>query len=341
MKSHRNHVVIPIFIPHKGCPFDCIFCNQKLISGQIEEMTIMKMRSIIEEHLSTVRSNSFIQIGFYGGSFTGIPILQQTSYLECAYEYIEAGKVNSIRLSTRPDYINEEILNNLKKYKTQAIELGVQSMDELVLKTCCRGHTKDHVYEASRLIKEFGFELGIQTMVGLPDDTNEKAILTAKEVVKINPDIVRIYPALVIRGTFMEKLYCDKKYIPLGLENAVELCAELMDIYDANGIDVIRVGLQATESINNNMDVVAGPFHPAFRQLVESKRILTKIILKLDEFKKIEGETLCIVTEKANISNVIGQRSSNINYIKEKYGFKNIRVTHLENMTECQKIIII
>lgn len=327
MELNGKHIAIPIFIPHKGCPFDCIYCNQKIISGQIEEMTVPKMRSIIEEHLATIdRSSPDVQIAFYGGSFTGIPDDEQVAFLECANEYISSGKVHSVRLSTRPDYIDDEILSRLKKYNTKVIELGAQSMDDTVLKNSCRGHSKEAVYKASNLIKKYGFELGLQTMIGLPGDSEEKAINTAKEIAEINPEVVRIYPALVIKGTFMEKLYLEGKYQPLNLDSAVELCAKLMDIYEAKDINVIRVGLQPTESINNDMDVVAGPFHPAFRQLVESKRILTILIKKLDEYENLQGKSITIITNNSNISNVVGQKACNLKFIKKSYGVSEIKV---------------
>jgi len=341
VKQKVKHVIIPVFIPHKGCPFDCIFCDQKIISGQIEEMTVAKMREIVDAHLSTIdKSTEYVQIAFFGGSFTGIPVNEQVAYLECANEYISSGRVFSIRLSTRPDYIDDEILTRLKKYNTRVIELGAQSMDETVLKTSCRGHSKEDVYKASALIKEYGFELGIQTMLGLPEDNEEKALDTAREVVKINPSIVRIYPALVIKGTYMEKLYKSGIYKPFDLDRAVSVSAELMDIYEANNINVIRVGLQPTETVNNNMDVIAGPFHPAFRQLVESRRMLSIIIRKLDEFNNLEGKNIVIYTDQHNISNVVGQKSYNINYIKNKYRVKEVKATNVNNFENEQNIYI-
>jgi len=327
----EKYVIIPVFIPHKGCPFDCIFCNQKLISGQIEEMTVMKMRSIVEEHLETIDTgNSHVQIAFYGGSFTGIPAGEQVAFLECANEYIKTGRVHSVRLSTRPDYIDREILERLKKYNTAVVELGAQSMDEAVLKVSCRGHSREDVHRASALIKEYGIELGIQTMVGLPGDDEEKALATAMEVAEIGPSIVRIYPALVIKGTYMEKLFLQGRYQPLDVEAAVDLCAKLLDIYEGNNINVIRVGLQPTESINNDMDVVAGPFHPAIRQLVESRRILFKLVKLLDEYEDIKGREVVIITRKSNVSNVVGQKSCNINYIKNKYELSRVMVREVE-----------
>ncbi|WP_010252479.1 elongator complex protein 3 [Acetivibrio cellulolyticus] len=321
-----KHVVIPVFIPHKGCPFDCIFCNQKNISGQKEEVTESSMRSVIESHLDTIGNDAFVEIAFFGGSFTGIAREEQIKFLEIANEYIDKGYVRSIRISTRPDYINEEILDYLKLYKVSTIELGVQSLDSEVLEKSTRGHSVDDVIKASKSIKENGFVLGIQTMIGLPGDDFEKAVKTAKKVVELAPQIVRIYPTLVIKETYLEKAYKIGQYAPLNLEDAVELCARLMDVYERNKINVIRVGLQPTDSICDGGDVVAGPFHPAFRQLVDSRRALNGIESIIVRNKLGDKKSLTILADKVDISNIIGQKKFNIKYLKEKYGYMEIKV---------------
>lgn len=321
-----KHVVIPIFIPHKGCPFDCIFCNQKNISGQREEVTESSMRSVIEAHLNTVDSDTFVEIAFFGGSFTGIEREEQIRFLKIANEYIDRGDVRNIKISTRPDYINEDILSYLKFYKVTTIELGVQSLDNGVLEKCSRGHSVEDVLKASKIIKENGFVLGIQTMIGLPGDDFEKALNTANKVVELAPEIVRIYPTLVIKDTYLEKLYRMGLYIPLNIEDAVDLCAKLMDIYESNNINVIRVGLQPTDNICDGGDVLAGPFHPAFRQLVDSKRALNVIEGAIIKNKLEDKKSLIIHTAPSNVSNVVGQKKSNIKYLKDKYGYKEIKV---------------
>jgi histone acetyltransferase (RNA polymerase elongator complex component) len=323
--SNKN-IIIPIFIPHKGCPFDCIFCNQKNISGQIKEMDESQMRDIIESFIHSVPKGNINEIAFYGGSFTGIEKEHQLKFLSIANEYIKSGYVKGIRISTRPDYINQDIINYLKDYNVSTIELGVQSLDEEVLKTAFRGHGIKDVYYSSELIKKNGFVLGIQTMVGLPKDTYNKALHTAKEVVGISPDLVRIYPVLVIKDTHLEKMYYNGEYTPLELNETVNLCAELVEIYRKSNINVIRIGLQPTENIKENGDVIAGPFHPALRQLVESKIALTAIEKEIITKKLMEKEDIIISTSKEKISDVIGQKKSNIMYLKEKYKYKRILV---------------
>ena len=290
-----KHVIIPIFVPHKGCPHDCIFCNQKKISGQIEEMTVDRVPQIIESHLQTIKQDAFVEIAFYGGSFTAIEKSVQKSFLEKANIYLSNGSISEIRLSTRPDYIDDDILDFLMQYGVRTIELGVQSLDDDVLKSSCRGHDAACVYKAASLIKKKGLRLGIQTMTGLPKDTQEKCLYTAQQVISISPEIVRIYPVLVIKGTFLEELYTKGLYKPQGLNDAVDLCAKLMKRYEDNGIKVIRIGLQTSDSMEKN-------------NLMGKKEIIIK-------------------TGKSNISNVIGIKRSNINIIKEKYCISSVTVS--------------
>lgn len=329
-RKYARHTVIPVFVPHKGCPHDCIFCNQKKISGQIEDMTPEAMEEIISEHLSTIRKDTFVEIGFYGGSFTGIEQEKQRELLGIAYKYVQQGLVQEIRLSTRPDYISSEILELLGQYGVRTIELGVQSLDENVLLLSNRGHTVQDVYNAASLIKQAGFRLGIQTMVGLPGDSREKDIATAGKVISIAPEIVRIYPALVIKGTYLETMLVKGEFTPLSLDEAVDICAELLEMYEENGINVIRLGLQPTDSINEGAEVAAGPFHAAFRQLVESR-----LALKLTETEilkqGLENEKdIIIYTGKGSVSDIVGQKRCNIEYLKSRYGFNSIKAKESE-----------
>lgn len=323
-----RHVIIPIFVPHKGCPHDCIFCNQKKISGQMEEITPDQISQIIERHLSTAHSASKVEIAFYGGSFTAIDKAVQESFLKAAAPYLATGKVSEIRLSTRPDNIDDEILALLEMYGVGTIELGVQSLDDAVLRASYRGHDASSVYNAVSLIKERGFRLGIQTMTGLPGDTREKCLEAARKVVSLSPDIVRIYPVLVIKGTELERLYRKGEYIPQTLEEAVLLCAELLELYESSNINVIRIGLQANENISEGpeSEVAAGPVHPAFRQLVESRRMLQRLDAMIEAQGLAGVSELHIYTGSANISNTIGQKKSNMEFLKRKFSIKNIKV---------------
>jgi len=323
--STRYHI-IPIFVPHVGCPHDCIFCNQRKIAqskSYIDENIVI---DTIEKYLKTIpHTNEKLEIAFFGGSFTGIDIDIQRRLLGIAYNYKSKGYIDRIRLSTRPDYIDFERLSILKQYDVDIIELGVQSMCPDVLQKSFRGHSDIDVISGSMLIKDFGFILGLQMMVGLPGSNYEKEIYTAKKLIDLKPGIVRIYPTLVIKDTYLEKMFYNKTYIPLTLDSAIETCSDLLMLFNYYGINVIRIGLQPTDNIAENKDVVAGPFHPAFRQLVEEKiyRRYLEMFFKVN--KEIEKE-LEICINKKEISNFVGQCSSNINFLKTNYGIDRIKV---------------
>ncbi len=287
----NRHRIIPIFIPHVGCPHDCVFCNQAKITGQLREdydkITGESVRETIERYLETIdRSKTTVEVSFFGGTFTAINLIKQKELLEVARKAKEEGLIDYIRLSTRPDYINLHIMNHLKSYGVDVVELGVQSMDQEVLKQSKRGYEKDSVYLASKLIKDFGMTLGHQLMIGLPGDTREKDMLSLSESIKMQPDLVRIYPALVIKDTEMERAYLEGSYHPYSLDEAVEISALMMKEYEDHGIKVIRIGLQPTEEINDKADVIAGPFHPSIRELSESFLLVKRI--KEVKSKKIE-----------------------------------------------------
>ncbi len=305
---------IPIFVPHKGCPFDCVFCNQRKITGSIKEITPDDVTNIIDEYLKTLPDNErHIEVAFFGGSFTGIPINEQNSLMSRVTPYIESGKINGIRLSTRPDYINREILDNLKRFGVTTVELGVQSMVDSVLCASNRGHSSEDVRQAVSMIREYDFDLGLQMMTGLPGDTPELSLKTAEEIIKLKPDMVRIYPTLTIKDTYLEKMYRNGKYIPQSLDESVELSKKLILMFENAGINVIRVGLQPTEEISPDASVVAGPFHSSYRELVES-RIYFDIISK--EIKKGRG---IVFVNPSEISKATGNRKENIKKFKEIY----------------------
>ncbi|OCB00991.1 elongator complex protein 3 [Clostridium beijerinckii] len=284
----KNYYIIPIFVPHEGCPHNCVFCNQDRITGvDDEEVTASSVITTINDYLETIKNkNATIEISFFGGTFTGIREEKQRELLKVAKEFKEKGLIDKIRLSTRPDYINDYILTYLKEYGVDIIELGVQSLNEEVLKKAGRGHSVHDVIDASKLIKEYKFILGHQIMPGLPGDTFERDIETTKESIKMNPDICRIYPSLVIKDTPMERMYINNEYIPYSLEEAVNVSKVMYDMYKKHNINVIRIGLQPTESINEGKDIVAGPFHPSFRELVEGSLLSDIILENMAEEKK-------------------------------------------------------
>ncbi|ADL13180.1 elongator complex protein 3 [Acetohalobium arabaticum] len=332
----KRHYIIPIFVPHQGCPHDCVFCNQREITGFQEDMTPKKAARIIEEYLSTMnKENSKIEIAFYGGSFTGLEIKEQTQLLEVAYKYCQEGIVDNLRLSTRPDYIDREILNNLAKYNVQIIELGVQSLADKVLQASCRGHTPEDVFKASRLIKKFGFELGIQLMPGLPKSTQESMFYSVQQAIGLTPDLVRIYPTLVIGGTKLAESYSEGEFTPLTLQEAVEICKEELKLFRSRGIPVVRIGLQPSSGVNKEA-VIAGPFHPAFRQLVESNLVLDRIKAYLGA--KVDEPQLTFRVNSRFNSVLRGQKNNNLKALQEEYGIK-IEV-EVDNDLDYREILI-
>lgn len=325
----NKHFIIPIFVPHLGCPHDCVFCNQKRITGLSTNVGKEDVEEKIEESLKTIPKNrEKLEVAFYGGSFTAIDKDLQKDLLSVPYGYKKKGIIDGIRLSTRPDYINTDILNLLRDFDVDTIELGVQSIDKDVLMASGRGHTDKDVYKASKLIRDFNFKLGLQMMLGLPKDNKEKSLITAKQIIKEKPDCVRIYPTLVIKDTHLEKQYLNSNYNPLSLEEAVSISADLLMLFEYYNINVIRIGLQPTKKISLGQDVIAGPFHPSFRQLVESeiyKMILDRYLRKIDKTEVFKSILTIEINEK-EISNVSGQKSRNLDYIKKKYNLKKVKI---------------
>ncbi len=322
-----KHYIIPIFVPHFGCPHDCIFCNQKKITGLSTNVTQYDVEEIILKYLSYFKEDAFIEVAFYGGSFTAINLQTQSDLLEIPYKYKKKGIINEIRLSTRPDAIDDLILNNLKRYEVDTIELGVQSLDNEVLQVSERGHTPHVVYSSSKLIRDYGFKLGLQMMVGLPRDTFEKSLYTCREFIKLSPDCVRIYPTLVVKDTFLEKQYSQGIYKPLSIDEAIKQVAIFLMLFYTNNINVIRVGLQPTDNIQMGKDVVAGPFHPSFRQLVEAYiiRFLFDLYLRKKNIAT-RGKNLIIEANSSLISIIAGQKAANIDYWKSNYLFRSIKI---------------
>lgn len=331
----KKEYIIPIFVPNLGCPMECTFCSQEKITGKQTNVTAKDVKDTIDYYLKNFKDeNKFVEVAFFGGSFTGIDIDIQKELLEAANEYISKRLVNSIRISTRPDYINKEILKMLKKYHVKTIELGVQSSNDYILAKSKRGHTFADVVKASKMIRFKGFKLGHQMMVGMPESTELDEINTAKDLIKLKPKMVRIYPVLVIKGTELAKEYEDGEYVPLTIEQAVERCKEIIYLFRKKNIDVIRVGLQNTEEItdpaNKNSEVLAGPYHPAFRQLVEDSMWYDSIAEKIKTINMKVKEVEVVVNPDA-VNNVIGHKKENISRLKEMYDV-DIAVKPDENM---------
>ncbi|MGL5054215.1 MAG: elongator complex protein 3 [Fusobacteriaceae bacterium] len=316
-----RHYNIPIFINHIGCPNSCVFCNQKKINGVETDTTPEDVLKTIEEYLEFLPKNGEIEVAFFGGTFTGLSFNLQKEYLQVVQPFIQNNQVSGIRISTRPDCIDDAILQQLKDYNVKVIELGVQSLNQKVLDLTARNYKVDVVYKSIELIKKYNINLGIQIMLGLPGATFDTDYETAKQVVELKPDMVRIYPSLVLSGTKMEEMFLNKEYRPYTVEEAVKVGVRIYSLIEFNNIKIIRVGLQPSEDLREEGVILDGPFHPAFRDLLEGEiySLFFEYLLKDKELK------LDIEANEKNISKILGNKGIN----KQRY--KNILSIKINN----------
>ncbi len=308
-----KHANISIFVPHVGCPNMCSFCNQHSISSSINVPTANDVRETLKNALSNINSEfEEKQIAFFGGSFTAMDRSLMVELLKAANEFLGEDKFSSIRISTRPDAIDEEVLDILKRYGVKSIELGAQSMNDKTLKLNRRGHTSQDVVLASNLIKEKGFELGLQMMPGLFGDSEEDVFETAKKLADLKPTTMRIYPTVVLKNTYLAELFEQGEYTPFSLEDAVDISSKLLQFFESKNIKVIKLGLHASETLSSGY--LAGPYHPAFRELCESRVFLNKLIMQLNSYPNGSYEVL--VNPKF-ISKALGQKQENVFKLKQ------------------------
>ena len=304
----KRHYTIPVFVPEMACPYRCTYCNQYNIAGKAEAPHPEEVRKIIDTYLSTFPADSIRKVGFFGGSFTGISIEKQNQYLSTVLPYIEAGQIHEIQLSTRPDYISAEILTNLKKHHVRTIELGAQSLDDEVLRRSNRGHTVEDVRRASKMILDEGFDLGLQMMVGLPGDSFEKSMNTAALFAEMGARYTRIYPTLVIKDTDLEKMYHAGDYAPLSMQEAVHWSKALLLFFEKQHITILRMGLHPSEGLLDRSNLVAGPFHVSFKELVMTA--LWQDILH-QQLHQQKGKSVTIRVAPAQLNFAIGHKAAN------------------------------
>lgn len=323
MKNHRN---IPVFIPQEGCPNACVFCSQKKITGVDRRAELDTFRATVEKALESKWQES--EIAFFGGSFTAIDHIRMTALLDAAYEYVKSGKVSGIRVSTRPDFIDDDILSLLGSRGVTAIELGIQSVSEKVLASSGRGHTALQSEKACKLIKKYGFRLGGQMMVGLPlSDANTEA-QTAISICDWGADETRIYPTVVFEDTPLYRMVLSGEYTPLSVDDAVTRCADCMEIFLSRGVKVLRVGLHASESLAS---APYGATHPAMGELVESEIYRRRISALIGEKR---GKRLVINVHPSACSKAAGQHRTNIEFFKKVYGFSYVSVYGTDGIPE-------
>lgn len=320
--SHSN---ISIFVPHVGCPHKCAFCDQRTITGRQDIPRAADVKRICSQALSQITEPANTEIAFFGGSFTAVPREYMLELLDAAQPFIGEGIFRGIRCSTRPDCIDDEILSLLKDYGVTSIELGAQSMCDKVLEANERGHTCANVVNSARLIKEYGFELGLQMMIGLyksePDDERQ----TIESIMSLSPDTVRIYPVVILEHTRLAELHRSGEYIPFEFDTAVDIAAGALKLFTENGIKVIKCGLHASEFVER--DMIAGFYHPAFRELCESRIYRSEIERALNSSE--HSSKLVVTVAKGCISKAVGQKRSNIKYFADK----GIDIKFIENDT--------
>ena len=326
MTSKKKHVNIPVFIPHLGCPNMCVFCNQRSISG-VTEFAADSVRSDIEAVLSTVdRESTELELAFFGGSFTGIDRELMIELLSIGKTYLDSGRIDSMRCSTRPDYINEEILGILRHYGMRTIELGIQSMDEQVLLCCKRGHDTNTTIYACRLIIDGGFELVGQMMIGLPGATIESEIATAEFISSCGACAARVYPTVVFFDTELCEMSARGIYTPLTTDEAVERTKTVLDVFDKRSVNVIRVGLCSSENLSDDEKVYAGASDVSIGEMAMSALYLDRIEKILSDYTDLDGKRCVIYGSLGSVSKISGHRRKNKQTLIEKYGFKSVKI---------------
>lgn len=319
-------VIYPVFVPHMGCPHQCVFCNQFRITGQWTPPSLQEM----EENVVAWQKSSGVvpELAFYGGSFTAIDLELQETMLEMAAQLKQANLVSAIRLSTRPDALEDEILVRLRHYQVDTVEIGVQSLNDEVLALSERGHSAAQAREAIERVKAAGLSCGAQMMVGLVGDTPLSSLTTCKEIIALRPDFVRIYPTAVIRGTKLETMYQEGTYLPWDFDTCLDTVADMKLLFDEAEIPIIRIGLQPEDNLDEG-DVVAGLYHPALGELVKARVFRKKMQALLQENE--EKEIIFAVAEK-QLSQALGQHRDNIHWLEEKTG-QEVKIIANNNMT--------
>ena len=339
---HSPTRIIPIFIPQDSCPYQCVFCNQPAVVGIRKSLTPEEIESFIHKCLQSIKLCSpkgrspHIEIAYYGGSFTLLPRQLQEGLLKSAPDSLKRGLIGGIRLSTRPDWIDEETLSFLKERGASVVELGVQTMDDQVLAYIQRGHTAEDVVRAMKLLKSLGFKTAIQLMIGLPGEDEASLNSSMEKVKSLKPDMVRLHPTLVIKETPLERFYLRGEYKPLNLEEAVTILKRLVLELEAEGIRVIRLGLQPNQSLEEPGTIVAGPYHPALGQLVQAAIFYDLIKRGMEKLEPEMIDRLDIKVSPENISHVIGNRRENLTRLKESYPSFKIRVASDSNLRKDQ-----
>ncbi len=331
-------LVIPFFIPHQGCPHLCVFCNQRLIARQTSETQTFdseaeRLSDVIQTYLQFKKNREQVELAFFGGNFLGLETSRILALLEAVQPWIRQGEIHSIRCSTRPDTVTGRILDLARPFGLETVELGVQSMDDRVLTLAERGHTSEDTRKALALLKDHGLKTGVQVMVGLPGDDDSGAVRTAETLAELEPDFARIYPLLVLEGSRLAQWYRSGHYVPLSLDQAVDQSKKMVTIFKHAGVAVARIGLQATEMMDDAGRMIAGPWHPAFGHLVLSALMFDQACGQIDAIltgqegiETPEGKkNIVLQVHPRSLSRLQGNRKTNFDRLAQTYpGFSFI-----------------
>ncbi|MBI9083897.1 MAG: radical SAM protein [Desulfobacterales bacterium] len=327
MATPKRPYIVPVFIPHAGCPHRCAFCNQTAITLSAMSLpSVQRIRERIDRHLAYPRDpDRPVEIAFFGGNFLGLDPPAIGSLLSEAGRYVETGKVGAIRFSTRPETVTARRLDRIHGLGVGTIEIGAQSMNDQVLAAAGRGHTADHTRKAVAHLKQRGYETGLQMMVGLPGQSPEDAMDTGRQLAALEPDLVRIYPTVVLRGSRLAHWYATGRYRPMSLADSVSLVKSLYTMFCDHGIAVTRMGLQGSEAFEASGDIVCGPYHPAFGHLVHAERFLDMAVKTL-EGHDIQAGAVTLAVNPRNLSRLRGQNNANVRQLKERFGIDRLTI---------------
>ncbi len=335
-EARSRPLIIPIFLPHAGCPHQCVFCNQSSITGAHSTPVSIDVHHQIETFLNYRRKErGHTQIAFFGGNFFGIQPQAVKRLLAEATEAVNAGQADSIRFSTRPDTVDRQRLSSIRGFPVTTIELGVQSMNNTVLKRSNRGHTTADTVTAVQLLKEHDYEVGVQMMVSLPGDNAQRLRATARQVARLKPDFIRIYPTVVLAGSPLATAYQKGEYVPLSLTEAVQQVKDLYLFFKSENIRVIRMGLQASTDLENGSTILAGPYHPAFGHLVYSEIFLDMATVAL-ESENPKGAAITLHVHPRSVSKMRGQNNRNIKRLGEKFHLQSVEIVPDDALNEDQ-----
>jgi histone acetyltransferase (RNA polymerase elongator complex component) len=338
--SIRRPFIIPIFLPHAGCPHQCVFCNQTSITGAARDMVSPENveRQILEFLEYKGNDRQPVQIAFYGGNFLGLKKGYIERLLNVSAKFVKNKRIDAIRFSTRPDTIDHDRIETIKNYPVTTVEIGAQSMDDEVLATARRGHSASDTQQAVTLLKDRHYQVGLQMMVGLPEEDEVGSLSTAYRISELKPDFVRIYPTIVLKSSLLARWYENGTYRPWSLERSIAHVKTLYLFFKNKNIPVIRMGLQASENLDSGAAVLAGPYHPAFGHLVHSE-IFLDMATAIMEAERVSRDTISLKVHPRSISKMRGIKNCNVKTLKNRFQLQSLKIVPDPSLDEDKLVL--